>query len=109
MGKYSELINSLQEDILKKTSELERRNSKILDKMNIQLDKYIIMDQVEDYDKLLKDFIFDKLDSSVIKISNDRNNVIFSFSIIQDEVKVLQEFHKLVFEKMGIKRPEKKI
>lgn len=106
MEDYSDLINSLIQEISVRTAQLKSRDTIILSKLNNELDKYVIMETVENYDKILKDYIFDRMSSSNIEIKKDRNKIIFSINIVEDEANFLQEFHTSLFQKLDIKRPQ---
>ena len=104
MGQYTELVTSLQDKFEEVRKKLEDKNIIILGRLTSEIDKYIFMDQIEDYEGRLKLFIYNNIDVSKLKLSQTDGKIKLSFDFVEDETIVLNEFHKSLGEKGDFKK-----
>ena len=96
MGKYAEVVKQLQDEFLSKRATLDKRYNNALNKMKVNIDKYILMDSIENYDLALKNYLLDKFDSENMKITSYNGVLTYSISYSEDETTLISKFQNTV-------------
>lgn len=107
MGQYSEKLKQLQDELVAKRELLEKKNADILNSINVEVDKYNIMNQVDNYEGLLKDYLYNTIDSSDLTITYNKKMLVYSFELSVNELDLLTNFHKQLYDKLGLEKPKK--